>query len=107
MTFQNEWFHDRDSIKFPPPEAVRDCTTPGPVDEAVAHWVQQLRFDGPAWHIRDFLGEYGAWDNRQLSDHKENLERLFWIWCENIAEEVGRGNLTEEAIQAVPLYLGL
>lgn len=33
------------------------------------------------------LGEYGAWDDEELSDHSANLERLLWIACGDIQEE--------------------
>lgn len=106
MTYQNEWFQDRQALKNPPAEAVRDCSTPGqPADSAVAHWVDRLGFDGPAWLIRDHLSGYGAWSN--LSDHKENLQRLFWVWCCDIAEEIGdRSQITDENVAEVcPIYL--
>lgn len=103
--YQNEWFQDRQALKCPPAEAVRDCTGSGPADSAVAYWVDRLNFDGPAWFIRDHLSGYGAWSN--LSDHQQNLERLFWIWCCNIAEEIGdRNNITDETVAEVcPIYL--
>ena len=33
------------------------------------------------------LGEYGCWDDAELSDHSVNLERLLWIACGDIQEE--------------------
>jgi hypothetical protein len=33
------------------------------------------------------LGEYGAWDDEELSDHSANLRRLLWIACGDIQEE--------------------
>ena len=85
--FRNGWFNNRQSIKTLPKECVNDCTGPGPADEAVAYWVKKLDFDGPAWLIRDFLGDYGCWSTKQLCDHQENLQRLLWIWAGNIAED--------------------
>lgn len=32
------------------------------------------------------LKEYGAWDAEELQDHKQNLQRLLWIACSDIAE---------------------
>lgn len=104
--YRNEWFEDRQALKNPPAAAVRDCSAPGqPADSAVAYWVNRLGFDGPAWLIRDHLSGYGAWSN--LCDHQENLERLFWIWCCNIAEEIGdHSNITDETVaEVVPIYL--
>jgi len=34
------------------------------------------------------LREYGAWDNEQLMDRKENEARIIWIAANNIAEEI-------------------
>ena len=36
--------------------------------------------------VRDCLQEYGAWDQEELSNHKENLARLLWIACGDIQE---------------------
>jgi len=32
------------------------------------------------------LKEYGAWNELELSDHKENLTRLLWVACCDISE---------------------
>lgn len=110
--YKNEWFEDRQAIKAPPLEAVIACSRPGSADEPVAYWVNTLNFDGPAWHIREFLGEYGAWSEKQLCDHKENLLRLFWIWCGNLREDYGPdfadfcGDGEEDKPLPATLYLG-
>lgn len=36
--------------------------------------------------LRRELAEYGAWDDTELSDHDENLKRILWIACGDIAE---------------------
>lgn len=33
------------------------------------------------------LSEYGAWDDNQLSVHRDNLERILWIAACNISED--------------------
>lgn len=86
MTYRNDWFDGRTAIRMPPPEAVADCSGPGRADEAVDYWVERLGFNGPAWLIRDHLAGYGAWDAAELSNHHQNLRRLFWIWCNDIRE---------------------
>ena len=41
--------------------------------------------------LRGELKEYGAWDEEQLSDHDENLQRLLWLAAGDIKEEnIGR-----------------
>lgn len=36
--------------------------------------------------LRDELREYGAWDDEQLADHEDNLERLLWLACGDIID---------------------
>lgn len=103
--FQNEWFQDRQAIKHPPAEAVQDCSGSGSADDAVAYWVDRLSFDGPSWLIREHLSGYGAWDSADLCDHKQNLQRLFWVWCNDIAEEICDDITDETVAETCELYL--
>jgi hypothetical protein len=32
------------------------------------------------------LREYGAWDDNELADHSQNLQRILWIAAGNICE---------------------
>jgi hypothetical protein len=32
------------------------------------------------------LNDYGAWEDEELTDHNENLKRIFWIKCGDIVE---------------------
>jgi len=34
------------------------------------------------------LKEYGAWDEEELEDHDQNITRMLWIACGDIAEGV-------------------
>ena len=95
MAFKNAWFHNRDLIQDLPQECIDEMRGPGAKDEAVAYWVKQLNFDGPAWAIRQHLAGYGAWDITQLVNHRDNLERLLWIHASDCAE----------AGHNIPLYL--
>lgn len=36
--------------------------------------------------VRKELKDYGAWDETELSDHDENLNRMLWIACGDITE---------------------
>lgn len=38
--------------------------------------------------VRNELREYGAWSSEELSDHDANLQRLLWLACCYIDEEV-------------------
>jgi hypothetical protein len=42
----------------------------------------------PCALIKKILLEYGAWDNEELQDRKTNIERLIWISCLDIQEEL-------------------
>ena len=37
--------------------------------------------------VREDLGEYGAWDDDELADHEQNLQRLLWLAAGDIVEE--------------------
>ena len=34
------------------------------------------------------LKEYGAWDSAELLDHAANLQRLLWIACGDIVDDI-------------------
>lgn len=36
------------------------------------------------------LGEYGAWDDDELADHDQNLQRVLWLACADIHDEPSR-----------------
>lgn len=106
MTYINEWFVGRQAVNYPPVDAVRDLSAPGRADEAADYWVKRLKFDGPAWLIRDYLRGSGSYSTSELCDHRQNLRRLLWAWCCEIAETVGRNNLNPETVwSTTPLYL--
>lgn len=37
--------------------------------------------------LADELREYGAWDDEELADHAQNLQRILWLACGDIVEE--------------------
>lgn len=37
--------------------------------------------------LRTELDGYGAWDETELADHEQNLQRILWLACGNIVEE--------------------
>jgi hypothetical protein len=37
-------------------------------------------------NVRKELKDYGAWDETELANHNENLNRLLWIACGDIQE---------------------
>ena len=50
------------------------------------HIEAQLNEISPAL-LRTELQEYGAWDEEQLADHEQNLQRLLWSLAGDIVEE--------------------
>jgi hypothetical protein len=47
----------------------------------------QLEAIDPTVLVRE-LQEYGAWDENELADHQQNLQRILWLACNDIKEEV-------------------
>lgn len=47
---------------------------------------EQLTKIDPALLARELSG-YGAWDETELADHDQNLQRLVWIAAGDIADE--------------------
>lgn len=46
---------------------------------------RQLRKINPQT-LREELREFGAWDDVELSDHDQNLQRILWLACGDIVE---------------------
>lgn len=38
--------------------------------------------------LREELDGYGAWDETELADHEQNLQRLLWLAAGHIADEL-------------------
>jgi hypothetical protein len=47
---------------------------------------KQLKKIDPS-DLREELVGYGAWDEVELADHEENLQRFLWLACCSINEE--------------------
>lgn len=37
--------------------------------------------------LRAELAEYGAWEDSELGDHEQNLQRILWLLAGDLAEE--------------------
>lgn len=74
-------------------DEARSASHPGPCDadvrtlSALPHIRHQLDDIDPA-ALRRVLREYGAWDDAELSDHDQNLQRVLWLAAGDILEEV-------------------
>jgi hypothetical protein len=66
---------------------------PGPCDSDIAylrtfpHIKRQLDKIDPE-SLKKELSEYGAWNDEELSNHDENLDRILWIACGDILENI-------------------
>lgn len=49
---------------------------------------RQLERIDPA-ALRKELAEYGAWDEQELADHEQNIQRILWIAAGDIVENQG------------------
>jgi hypothetical protein len=50
-------------------------------------YIQNITKDLNPDIVRNVLDEYAAWDDEELKDKKENIQRLLWIACSDIAEQ--------------------
>ena len=92
LRFKNDWFDIqcvRESLRQLPAECVADCSGAGSKDSAVAYWLERLQFDAPAFWLRSYLKEFGAWDAGELCDHDANRARTLWIWANDVWEKPG------------------
>lgn len=67
------------------------CTHPGPCDNDVAQLRQKPYIKRQLKNIQPEvlageLKEYGAWDSEELANHEDNLDRIVWIACGDIAD---------------------
>ncbi len=72
-------------------EQAESCSHPGPCDHDVAFLsrepeiASQLAAIDPET-LKGELREYGAWDDEELADHGQNLQRLLWIASNDVTE---------------------
>ena len=74
-------------------EDAESASHPGPCDADVARlrdvpYIREQLDRLPPALVAECLREYGAWDAEELADHDANLDRLLWIACCDISEEV-------------------
>lgn len=73
-------------------EQAESCSHPGPCDADVSFLsrepeiASQLAAIDPET-LKGELREYGAWDDEELSDHAQNLQRLLWIAANDVTEQ--------------------
>ena len=74
-----------------PQDVVKNCYHSGPCDYDVENALlmkevqKELSKIDPS-KLKKELKEYGAWDEKELSNHDDNLKRILWIAAGNIQE---------------------
>lgn len=80
-----------------PLEIADQCSHPGDCSEDVKECAQlpeikaQLDEIDPE-RLKEELDQYGAWNETELSNHQDNLERILWIAAGDIMEETTEDN---------------
>ena len=59
--------------------ALKACSTPGPSHEEVAYVLDTFDVTCDEDLAVKYLLSYGAWDEGELDDHRENLGKLVWL----------------------------
>lgn len=74
-------------------QQARYATHSGPCDAEVLavslkpKIARQLNKLDPALLARE-LKEYGAWDATELADHEQNLQRILWLACGDLSDQI-------------------
>jgi hypothetical protein len=89
---KSAYFNYIGSIELPI-EIVNLCPQSGAADSAIAYMrtlpevIAELSEIDPE-KLKQELQEYGAWNAKELSIHSDNLDRILWIACGNIQEDI-------------------
>ena len=94
LTMPYTWYSGsgRVTLTFADLDQCRRCSHPGPCDLDVADLATepaiaaQLAAIDPTT-LRAELQEYGAWDDGELADHAQNLQRLLWLAASDVHEQ--------------------
>lgn len=67
------------------------CSHPGPCDNDILELsgkpaIKRQLAKIPAELLASELKEYGAWDENELQDHSQNLQRILWIAAGDISD---------------------
>ena len=83
-------FNYIDSIKMTMEQA-KQCSHLGACDDDVLRLSElpeirrQISKIDPSQLVKE-LTEYGAWDEKELQDHKQNIQRILWIAAGDIVD---------------------
>lgn len=91
------WFTSSSgSVEFQlPGQCVIDCYHSGACDRDVYCWVDKLDLEIDPAALISALMEYGAWEDRDLEDHDENVARIVWIAAGDLQETITQGEYND------------
>ena len=84
------WFTDHGLFLAYLPEAcIQECDDAGDVEPAVKKWRDLLDFRVPREKAIEYLAEFGAWTDQELSNMTDNelAERCLWHACGQIVSD--------------------
>lgn len=55
--------------------------------------------------VKTYLFHFCCWEDDELNDHEENLDRLVWLACEDIRENINEESNQAENVSPVPRKL--
>lgn len=85
---ENKFFYKNGQYKSGsiPNHIIEDCSASGQVADIV-HWAAiEIEFDCDMEQAKNYLRDFGAWSDAELSDHQENIERVLWLACCELGE---------------------
>jgi hypothetical protein len=75
------------------PQDIENCSGSGDVTQAVKEvsqmpYVKKQTAKFEPTQLRKELKEYGAWDEDELNNHQENIQRWIWLSACDISERM-------------------
>lgn len=73
-----------------PRVCVQECSASGDVTAIVEAWIDDPRVDWSgtdADSIRNYLKGFGAWNEQELANDRDNRSRVLWVSAGNIMDK--------------------
>lgn len=74
------------SLSDLPRDCIETCSAPGPADEAVDYWHDELGFTVDRKRAERCLQGYGAWDDLDAASDETLAKRVLWLACGDFSE---------------------
>lgn len=70
-----------------------ECSSSGNNEYSINHYMNLPKYKKQLskldkTEVRNELNDLGVWDDDELENHNDNLQRLFWISCGNITDMI-------------------